>query len=60
MFDALGFILAAYTAYAAVTGEVFAKAGPGGRTVRRQDSPVYFWTIISIYFGLSFALILFF
>ena len=57
MFDALGLCVALYTAYAAATGEVFAKAGPSGRTVSRHDSPEYFWVVIAIYAGLSAALL---
>lgn len=57
MFESLGAILAVYTLYAAVNGRVFAKSGPSGRTVTRQDSPEYFWIVIVIYAGLSLALI---
>lgn len=57
MFKLLGATLAIYTVYAAVSGEVYAKSGAGGRTVSRQDSPAYFWTVIAIYGALSVALI---
>jgi hypothetical protein len=60
MFEALGIILAAYTAYAAIAGEVYAKSGLSLRKISRQESPAYFWTVISIYFALSIALILVF
>jgi hypothetical protein len=46
-----------YTAYAALTGSVYAKSGPGGRLVSREESPEYFWTVIAIYSGLSVALL---
>lgn len=57
MFKALGILVGLYTIYAAVTGNVFAKSGPGGRTVSRQESPEYFWVVIAIYAGLGAALL---
>lgn len=57
MFKLLGALLALYAACAAVSGQVFAKSGPSGRTVSRQDSPEYFWIVIAIYAGLSVALL---
>lgn len=60
MFDVLGVILALYTGYAVVSGEVLAKSGPWARTVSRADSPRHFWVVIAIYAGLSLALILVF
>lgn len=60
MFDALGIVVALYTAYAAATGEIYAKSGLFGRTVSREQSPGYFWVVVAIYAGLSVALISFF
>jgi hypothetical protein len=60
MFKLLGVLVALYTVYAAVTGNVCAKSGPAGRTVSRQDSPEYFWVVIAIYAGLSAALLVYF
>jgi hypothetical protein len=60
MFKALGVLLAFYTAYAAIRGEVYAKSGPGGRTVSKAESPEYFWVVIAIYAGLSVALLIVF
>ncbi|KAB2868469.1 MAG: hypothetical protein IT503_12325 [Burkholderiaceae bacterium] len=57
MFEALGWIVGAYALYAAVTGEVFAKAGAWGRTVSRAESPEYFWVVVAIYAGLALALV---
>jgi hypothetical protein len=57
VFDALGVLVGVYTAYAALRGEVFAKAGPSGRTVSRADSPAYFWVVVAVYAGLAAALI---
>jgi hypothetical protein len=56
MFKVLGIILAVYTIYAAVSGEVYAKSGAGRRTVSRHHSPVYFWVVVAIYGALSLAL----
>ena len=60
MFKVLGVLVALYTAYAATRGEIYAKSGPGGRTVSRQDSPEYFWVVIVIYASLSVALLVVF
>jgi len=57
MFKALGVLVGAYAVYAAVKGEVYAKSGPWGRTVSREDSPEYFWVIVAIYAGLGLALV---
>jgi hypothetical protein len=57
MFTALGILLGFYTLYAAFSGEVYAKSGPGGRTVSRAEPPRYFWTVIGIYAGLAVALL---
>ncbi len=57
MFKMLGALVGLYTLFAALQGEVYAKSGPWGRTVSREDSPEYFWVIIAIYAGLSVALI---
>ena len=37
MFKFLGALLALYTLYAVARGEVVAKAGPGARTVVREE-----------------------
>ncbi len=46
-----------YAAYAALSGEVFAKSGVWGRTVTKAESPGYFWGVIAIYAALSVALL---
>ena len=56
IFKALGILVGAYAAYAAVRGEVFARSDVWGRTVSRTQSPTYFWIVIGIYAGLSLAL----
>ncbi len=60
MFKLLGVLLALYVAYAAMTGEVIAKSGPGMPSVRRVKSTRYFWTVIAIYGGLAVAMMLWF
>jgi hypothetical protein len=60
VFDVLGVVVGVYTAYAALRGEVFAKAGPSGRAVSREDSPAYFWIVVAVYAGLAAALIIVF
>jgi hypothetical protein len=60
MFKALGILLIAYVAFAVYRGQVYAKAGPGGRMVRRAESTGYFWLVIGVYLSLALALILFF
>jgi hypothetical protein len=57
MFKVIGILLAAYTVYAMVRGDVIAKSGVSGRTVERVSSPRYFWVVIAIYLGLALALI---
>ena len=56
MFKAIGILVALYTAYAIVRGEVYARSGPGGKMVERAASPRYFWVVIAIYAGLAVAL----
>lgn len=60
MFKLLGALLVLYTIYAAAKGQVVAKAGPGARTVVRDESPRYFWCVVVIYAGLALALVFLF
>lgn len=57
MFDVLGLLVGAYTLYAVVTGDVYVKSGPWGKTVSREESPEYFWVVIAIYAALALALV---
>jgi hypothetical protein len=57
VFKVLGLLVAVYTLYAAVNGAVYARSGPWGRTILREEEPRYFWTVIVIYLGLSVALV---
>ena len=56
LFDVLALPVGLYALYAAVTGEVYAKAGPWGRTISRSESPVDFWMTVVIYAALAIAL----
>lgn len=60
MFKVLGVLVGLYTAWAAVQGEVFAKHRAWGRTVRRDETPKYFWAVIAVYALLALALVLVF
>jgi hypothetical protein len=54
-FQGVGVLIFLYTLYSVFIGEVYAKDKASGRTVRKSDEPGYYWIIIVIYFGLSFA-----
>jgi hypothetical protein len=57
LFKLLGVLLAMYTLYSALRGEVYAKQRAWGLTFRRTEEPRWFWTVIVIYAGLSVALL---
>ncbi|HKE96039.1 MAG TPA: hypothetical protein VKB34_17150 [Povalibacter sp.] len=57
MFKVLGALMAAYTVFAALRGEVYARSGMWGRTIAKADSPRYFWLVICVYAALSVALL---
>lgn len=57
LFKLLGVLVIAYAAYGAWRGEVFAKSGPWGKTIVREESPRYFWVVIAIYGLLGLALL---
>ena len=57
MFMFLGIVVGLYTMYAACTGTVYAKRGPGGGVIERADSPRYFWLVIACYAALAIAMI---
>ncbi len=60
MFRALGILVALYALYAAMSGKVYVKAGPWGKTVTREAAPVHFWVALAIYAGLAAMLVLVF
>ena len=59
MFKAIGVLVAAYALWAAIDGNVYAKASGlrGGRYIVRQDEPRYLWMVIAIYGALGVALL---
>lgn len=57
MFAAIGVVVGVYAVYGAWSGQVFAKSGPWGRMVRRDESPGYFWSVVVTYGVLSAALV---
>lgn len=57
MFAVLGFLVGVYTLRAAERGEVHARSGIRWRMIRRDESPVYFWSVVVIYAGLAVALV---
>lgn len=60
MFKLIGALLAIYTLYAAADGNIHAKSGIRMRTIAREESPVYFWTVVCIYGVLSLLLVTYF
>jgi len=56
LFPLLGALLGAYVVYGAARGELYAKAGPWGALVRRDEEPFRFWSTLVVYGGLTFAL----
>ncbi len=60
LFKAMGLLLAGYVIMAVVTGAVYAKSGVWGRTLRRMDRPLHYWSVIAAYIVLSVALIFWF
>jgi len=60
LWDALGLLVAAYIAYAAFNGRVYARHRAWGREIRRDDEPRYFWLVIGCYALLAVALVLLF
>jgi len=57
VFKAIGIVVGLYALYAALSGRVFVKSGPGGRWVDRNESPEYFWISVVVYVGLAIALV---
>ena len=60
LFAILGIAVGGYAAYGLVTGEVFAKSGVWGRTFRRDEDRVGYWSAIGAYTVLSILLLFFF
>jgi hypothetical protein len=60
MFKLIGALLAIYTACAAANGTIHAKSGIRMRTIAREESPGYFWSVVGIYGVLSLLLLTYF
>lgn len=60
LFKALGFLLAGYVAISVLNGAVYAKSAVCGRTFRRMDGPLHYWSALAAYTLLSVALMLWF
>ncbi|MCB1560134.1 MAG: hypothetical protein KDI75_03400 [Xanthomonadales bacterium] len=60
LWDVLGLLVAAYTAYAAFNGRVYARHRAWGREIRRDEEPRYFWVVICCYALLATALVFLF
>ena len=60
LFDILGILLACYVSYSLFTRSVYAKPGPWGRTLRRDEDAFAYWSAIVSYVLLSIALVFIF
>jgi hypothetical protein len=60
VFKILGVLVGLYAVYALVAGQVYAKRGPWGATSKRAEDPLNYWAAVTVYLGLSAALILVF
>lgn len=60
LFTALGVLVAGYVVLAVLNGSVYAKSGVWGRTFRRLDQPLRYWSALAAYALLSAALIFWF
>ena len=57
IWDALGLLVAAYTAYAAFSGRVYVRHRAWSRKIRREEETRYFWVVIGCYALLATALV---
>jgi len=60
LFKILGVVLLLYVVYGMSVGEIYAKRGIWGATIKRDEQPVGYWSTITVYTGLSIALVFFF
>lgn len=60
LFKLLGILLGCYVALSLQRGVVFAKSGPWGRTYRRDEHGLAYWSAIVCYALLSLALLFIF
>jgi hypothetical protein len=57
MFKLLGVAVLGYVGYSLYAGRTFAKAGVGGRWLRRGEQPFGYWSTLAIYTLLAAALL---
>lgn len=60
MFKILGLLLFCYVIYGLVTGDIYGRSGVWGKTYRRENNALGYWSAISAYILLTLALIFFF
>jgi hypothetical protein len=60
IFTVLGVLVAAYVAYALAIGAVYAKSGAWGRSYRRDEDALGYWSAIGAYTVLAIMLIFLF
>jgi succinate dehydrogenase/fumarate reductase cytochrome b subunit len=60
LFRVLGLLLAGYIVVAVLSGAVYAKSAVWGRTFRRAEEPLRYWSAIAAYALLSLALMFWF
>jgi len=60
VFKILGILVALYVVYALAAGQVYAKRGLWGAVSKRANDPFDYWTAVTVYTGLSAALIFLF
>jgi hypothetical protein len=57
VFRVTGVLLACYVVKALVSGAVYAKSGPWGRTCRRDEDALGYWSAVVVYALVSLALV---
>ncbi len=60
LFKVLGLALACYVVRALTTGMIYARSGVWGRTFRRDEDALAYWSAVIAYFLLSIVLLLVF
>ena len=60
LFRALGLLLAGYIVVAVLSGALYAKSGVWGRSFKRSEMPLQYWSAIAAYALLSLALMFWF
>jgi Mn2+/Fe2+ NRAMP family transporter len=60
LFQVLGVLVLCYVGQSYLTGQVYAKHGVWGRTIRRDSDPWNYWFTLAIYTILAIAMFFFF